>query len=219
MTDSTMTLRTRFSNAVCINLDRRPDRWREMRIKLDQAGLSHVRRQSAIDARTLAPSGVPGALLPAQNACKLSHVAAVRAARDNGAEHITIFEDDAFFTPDLDARFAQAMSELPQDWEMLYLGAYHLSRPLPVSSHIVRATEAVTTHAYVVRQTIFDRFITFNETCAEAVDCCNVQLQAERPCYCIEPNLVGQEAGYSDVMGASMPEKPLVYTFPIQGNW
>src|SRR2546423_5263168 len=42
-----------FPHRVCINLDRRPERWERMRTRLSHAGLGAVERFRAVDGRDL----------------------------------------------------------------------------------------------------------------------------------------------------------------------
>lgn len=207
-----------FPYRVCINLDRRPERWEAMQRKFAEIHLS-VQRLAAIDAREVAVPERFSHLRPADYACTMSHLTAVRKANEIGAHSVLIFEDDAFFDPEFTTKFPEYIAQLPSDWQMLYLGGYHIQKPIPVSRNIVRAVETLTTHAYAVRSSLYDEFIALNEAPPRIIDRNNTVLQQRYECYCLEPNLVGQEAGYSDLMERAMPEKPLTYPFPIPGQW
>ncbi len=208
-----------FARKVCINLDRRPDRWKAMLRKFAEQGISTVERLPAVDARCVSLPGHLSHLRPQDYACTMSHLTAVKQARAAGAAEVLIFEDDAFFDPDFANRFPAFISQAPPDWHMLFLGAYHLAEPVPVRPNIVGIRMALTAHAYAVRDSLFDEFIALNENPPAIVDRNNTLLQQKFNCYCFEPNLVGQEAGYSDLMDEEMPEKPLTYSFPIEGAW
>jgi glycosyl transferase, family 25 len=208
-----------FSYKVCINLDRRTDRWTAMQDKFARLNISTVERLAAVDANTVAVPQRFSHLRPADYACTTSHLRAVETARERGAENVLIFEDDAFFDPEFTTKFPVFVSQLPADWHMLFLGGYHLQRPVPVSANIVRAIEMLTSHAYAVRCSLYGEFIRLNREPPRIIDRNNTVLQQRFNCYCFEPNLVGQDAGYSDVMGEVMPAKPLTYPFPIPGQW
>lgn len=208
-----------FAKTVCVNLDRRPDRWLSMQRKFAEQEITTVERLPALDCKS---SPVPehlSHLRPQDYACTMSHLAAVKLAKAAGLRNILIFEDDAFFDPDFRARFPIFIAQLPSDWDMLFLGAYHFAEPIPVAPNIVRAVKALTTHAYAVRSSLFDAYITINTNPPAIIDRNNVALQQQFNCYCFEPNLVGQESGYSDVMEEDMPAKPLAYPSPVQGTW
>jgi glycosyl transferase family 25 len=208
-----------FPYKVCINLDRREDRWAAMQRKFERAGIRTVERLSAVDGTRIAVPAAHAALRPVDYACTMSHLAAVQRARELGAASVLIFEDDAFFDPDFPSKFDQYMSQLPEDWHMVFLGGYHFQRPIAVTRNIVRAVETLTAHAYAVRSSLYEEFIRLNQAPPRIIDRNNTVLQAMFNCYCLEPNLVGQEGGYSDLMQSDMPEKPLQYPFPITGQW
>ena len=208
-----------FPYKVCINLDRRPDRWDTMRETFARFGIRAVERLAAVDGRDIHLPERLSHLRPVDYACTLSHLLAVKQARRMNAPSVLIFEDDCLFDPDFVAKFPGHMRQVPADWDILFLGGYHFAPPVPVSENIVRAVATLTAHAYAVRQTIYADFIELNENPPAIIDRNNTILQQKFNCYCCEPNLVGQLAGYSDLMGEEMPEKPLTYSFPITGNW
>src|SRR5216117_1383180 len=82
-----------FPLKVCINLDRRADRWKQMQLKFRRHAIHGVRRFSAADGNSLTVppnwSDTPGAY-----GCLLSHLQVVREARELGMPCVLIFEDD-----------------------------------------------------------------------------------------------------------------------------
>ncbi len=217
--DRTVTLDTVFPFKICINLDRRPERWEAMKANFERLGVRSIERLSAVDGESVIVPERLSHLRPVDYACTLSHLTAVKKASDMGSRSVLIFEDDCLFDPAFEEKFPEYMRQVPEDWDMLFLGGYHFEAPLPVSLNVVRALTTLTTHAYAVRQSIYADFIELNENPPAIVDRNNTILQKKFNCYCCEPNLVGQLAGYSDLMGKEMPEKPLTYSLPITGNW
>ena len=192
------TLDDLFPLKVCINLDRRPERWQRMQSAFVDQNVESVQRFSAIDGNnTVLPhhwvhtAGAYG--------CLLSHVNAVGEARDKGLSSILIFEDDVVFDPQFKEKFATFIQELPDDWDMLFLGALHKDEPVMVSEHIGHITKANSTFAYAIRHTVFDAFIELNSRAEHVLDMNNYVLQERFNCYCFMPNLVWVESAYSDV--------------------
>ena len=187
-----------FTKIVCINLDRRPDRWQRIQNELVRHGIGPVQRFAAIDGERLAkPAGwnhSAGAY-----GCLLSHVEVIKEARASGAASVLIFEDDAVLAPDFESRFGGYVKEVPDDWDMLYFGALHKDEPSRISDHVVRITKANSTYAYAVRSTVFDEFIALNSRAEHVLDMNSYQLQERFRCYCFMPNLAWVEAEYSDV--------------------
>ena len=157
-----------------------------------------VQRVSAIDGNM---TPLPHDWIHTRGAygCLQSHVRAVREARDAGAPSVLIFEDDAMFDPQFKEKFATFIEELPDDWDMLFLGALHKDEPLRVTEHIARVTKANSTFAYAIRNTVFDAFIELNSRTEHVLDMNNYALQERFNCYCFVPNLVWVESEYSDV--------------------
>lgn len=217
--DGPVTLDKVFPLKFCINLDRRPARWIAMQESFAKVGIASVERLAAVDGKLTTVPEQLSHLRPVDYACTLSHLFAVKKALERGSPAVLIFEDDCLFDPDFVEKFPIFISQVPDDWDMLFLGGYHFEPPVPVSRNIVRAVMTLTTHAYVVRQRLYSEFIALNENPPAVVDRNNTLLQQQFNCYCFEPNLVGQLPGYSDLMEQEMPEKPLAYSLPIRGNW
>lgn len=187
-----------FPSKVCINLDRRPERWQRIQRAFTAHGIESVQRFSATDGNDVA---LPHDWIHSAGAygCLLSHVQVVREARDAGAASVLIFEDDVVFDPQFKEKFASFIQELPADWDMLFLGALHKDEPVVVSEHVARITKANSTFAYAIRNTVFDAFLDLNSRAEHVLDMNSYVLQERFNCYCFMPNLVWVESEYSDV--------------------
>lgn len=187
-----------FPHKVCINLDRRPERWAEMQAKFERCGIREVQRFPAVDGeRAIVPPNwldSPGAY-----GCLRSHLDVIEQARKLGWSTVLIFEDDAAFDPRVDEDFKTYFAQVPPDWDMLHFGANHMAAPLEVSQNVVRITSANSTFTYALNHTVFDAFIELNRKALTAVDLNNRTLQTERACYCFMPHLAWVEDVNSDV--------------------
>jgi glycosyl transferase family 25 len=191
-------LSIRFTNIVCINLDRRPERWQRIQDEFARHSIPSVRRFSAYDGNDLElPSGWSHSA--GAYGCLLSHIEVVKQARDSGASSVLIFEDDAVLDPDFQNKLAVFSNELPDDWDMLYFGALHKNEPVNVSEHVGRVTKANSTFAYALKRSIFDAFIELNSRAEHVLDMNTYLLQERFNCYCFMPNLAWVEVEYSDV--------------------
>ena len=186
-----------FPHKVCINLDRRSDRWQQMQLKFDRHGITSVRKFRAFDGCIL---DLPEDWIhtPGAYGCLLSHVQVVEEARRRGLPHVLIFEDDAVFDPQLQDKFASYFGQVPQDWHMLFFGALHKDEPIQVSENVARITRANSTYAYVLRDTVFDDFIELNRRAETVLDNASFVLQERFNCYCFTPHLAWVETDYSD---------------------
>src|SRR5689334_14984660 len=187
-----------FPHKVCVNLDRRADRWQRMQAEFARHGIVDVRRFSACDGNALVlppnwkhTAGAYG--------CLRSHVAVVQAARELDHESVLIFEDDAVFDSEFTAKFVSFAGEVPGDWDMLYFGALHKDEPVRVSDHVYRITKANSTYAYALKRTVFDAFVELNTRTAQVLDVNAYALHERFNCYCFLPNLAWVQSEYSDV--------------------
>ena len=217
MTQAPAWLDEAFPYRVCVNLDRRPERWRRMRRRFSRHSLAPVLRFPAVDGAGLTPPAGWEDPVGAWG-CLLSHVAVVREAQRRGAPSVLIFEDDAAFPPDFAARFAACAAELPADWAMLHLGGLHEHDPVPVSERVARLTSTYSTYAYAVRQTAYAAFLALNGPALAPVDYNNRELQKALPCYGFVPNLAWVDGGYSDAQGTPVSHWYLRESLVLKGS-
>jgi glycosyl transferase, family 25 len=186
-----------FSYKVCINLDRRPERWRRMEERFAQHGILSVIRFPAIDGLGVkTPATWPYS--SGHYGCLQSHLAILRQARENEVPVILIFEDDCIFDPEFNKKFVSNIKQVPADWDMLLLGGVHVEEPVKISDNVARAKMAYLTHAYAVNHSIYDVFIELCEGGQGAIDDHTVTLQKDFNCYCFVPDLIWQERIDSD---------------------
>jgi glycosyl transferase, family 25 len=187
-----------FPEKVCINLERRPERWQQARAQFDLHQLKSVRRFPALDGVTLeVPAGWNGSA--GAYGCLRSHVAVVQEALCHKLPRVLIFEDDVVLDSDFNEKFSRYVAQAPSDWDMLFFGGLHLFiRPQPISNHISRLSHSYSTFAYAMKQTVYESFIEINSRSLEPVDKNNVILQERFNCYGFTPPLAWVEENYSD---------------------
>src|SRR5205823_14468051 len=135
---------------------------------------------------------------PGAYGCLLSHLRVIREARQLGASSVLIFEDDVVFDDHFAKKFRACIKQLPADWDMLFFGALHRDEPIKVADNIARITQANSTYAYALRDTVFDGFIELNRKTEEVLDNNSLVLQQQFNCYCFMPHLAWVETDYSD---------------------
>jgi len=193
-----MNLNQFFPHKVCINLDRRTDRWQKMLGRFAQHDIQQVERFAALSSENTA---IPAewSHLPGAYGCLRSHLAIIEQARKEARQSVLILEDDAVFDPELKTRFALSIDQLPADWDMLLFGGLHGEPPQPVSPNVMKVTYSLSTYAYALKHTIYDGFIEVNRRATRVLDENTRQLQKRFNCYCFMPHLAWVEEDYSDV--------------------
>jgi len=88
-----------INDAVCINLQRRPERWTLFKLRAAEAGLGFIRRFNAIDGNEL---NVPRQLKSHNGAygCLHSHASVYKEALKKGHSNLLVVEDDCEFSCD-----------------------------------------------------------------------------------------------------------------------
>src|ERR1043166_8249440 len=186
-----------FPHQVCINLDRRLQRWQQMQGKFARHGIQSVCRFPAIDGNEI-ELPKDWAHTPGAYGCLRSHVEVVSKARDDGLSSVLIFEDDVASDEAFGTKFAAGIADLPADWDMLFFGALHKEEPIRITENLARITQANSTFACALRSTVFDAFIELNSNAQEVLDINSLVLQQKFNCYCFMPHLAWVETDVSD---------------------
>jgi GR25 family glycosyltransferase involved in LPS biosynthesis len=184
----------------CINLDRRPDRWAKASVQFEKHGL-YVQRFSAIDKNDFKRE-YP--MDNANNGCTLSHYFIVERAKLLGWKAVMIFEDDVVLHDDFMNQFNACMKDVPEDWELIYFGGSHRCGPHPVTEKIFRVNKTLTTHAYIIRESMYDFVIENFKKLDEPVDCFYTNVQGKGTSYITNPPIAWQREGHSDIVGRTM---------------
>lgn len=199
-----------FSDIRCVNLARRPDKWAECEKEFAKYSLT-VERFEAVDGREVEhdPKILDGTI-----GNILSHMAIIEDAKAAGHNSVLILEDDVEFCEDFNNIFNEWIKEVPEDWELLYLGGNHnAQKKIMVSPHVRSINNTYATHAYAIRHTVYDRVLAkLGEKRCEG-DVMLAELQKECKAYCFSPNIAWQRPGISDVFNRFVD-----YSFLRKGN-
>jgi GR25 family glycosyltransferase involved in LPS biosynthesis len=203
-----MVLTDYFDGTYCINLNRRPDRWEDSLREFNKHGLN-VERFEAVDGAKLTGGYAiketvkgTGDITKGVMGCALSHLGIVEEAKARGLKTVLVLEDDVCFDDKLNEKFFEWVKEMPGSWDMLYLGGNHNARYATgrVSPHLLRITNTNATHAYALRDTVFDAIIERLRYIDFPVDIIYKEIQRKVNSYCFSPRLAWQREGMSDVL-------------------
>lgn len=205
-----------FDEVYCVNLDRRGDRWEEVKKQFDKYNI-RVRRFSAVDGKDLTYDDfypywkdkpyVEGKLVfrpgDVENkfalGCLKTHLAIIKDAKKNNHNRILIFEDDIVLSNNFENEIYK-IKEL--NWKMLYLGAtqYDWSN-LFMGNGLYLSKNTYGTFAYAIDCSVYDLLISKIENSTQTIDqtYTHVQNELNGHCYTLYPNIVIPYVEDSDI--------------------
>lgn len=127
-----------ISSAYCLNLERNTQRWIDSSIQFHNVGLYDVERINCIEGENRFLS------------FNQSHYYTIKKGFETG-KPFAVFEDDIAFDQ-IWKHIAEATSELPGDWDALYLGAnicFADGLPTKFSRHLSRLCNVWMSHAII----------------------------------------------------------------------
>lgn len=179
-----------------INLKRRSDRLKEFIGEAKKTGFK-INIFQAIDGKTLE---IPDTFMggPGAYGCKLSHMKILEECMKDGIKCVGVYEDDCVFPNDFKKRLAKFLSAVPQDWNALFLGGQHMSKPEPIGE-VFKATNCHRTHAYWARGNYIKVLYDIFKSSREHIDKAWAGVQPMHQIYVPEKWMANQAAGYSDI--------------------
>lgn len=144
-----------FNKVFCINLDRSADRWAHVEEQRQKFGLVSLERVRGYDFQDYAklPKGLRDPMENAMCGCTASHAAILHTIGLNGWDKVLVLEDDfAIVHDNFHSIFEELIQFVPEDWDMLYLGAHYANPPAArVNEHVIKADRIFTTSSYAIR--------------------------------------------------------------------
>ena len=151
--------------------------------------------------------GTRGLLTRGEIGCYVSHMNAYKQLLESDNEHALILEDDANFAPthktyeDLKLAWAE-IKENGVKWDVLYLGRGKYSGDIPVSPHIVKVSDSMGLHAYVVNRKAAQYFVDNCSTIKAPIDVeVTRSWHTDLNRYAVTPNIIGKVWQGSDTVG------------------
>lgn len=204
-----MNLCNYFEKVVCINLDRRADRWRRFQENVARSGwpFGEIERFNAIDGQSVPPPKWWRAGTGAWG-CHQSHVRILEQAIQDGVESLLILEDDAVLAQRFPEVIESFLEKVADDWDAIMIGGQHLRPPDIVDKGVLRVRNGNRTHAHALRgnyiKDAYRHLCDYPEHARhprQHVDHRLGQLHesGKYNIYAPDPWLIGQANGHSDV--------------------
>jgi GR25 family glycosyltransferase involved in LPS biosynthesis len=195
------TLNDYFEGVFCVNLEKRSDRWATCKKEFTKHNIV-AQRYSAVDGKSLNEEVFPNLRkfeTPGQLGCLLSQYNVIKIAKMCKYSSVLIMEDDVEFCDDFNEQLELKMQDVPEDWDMLFFGANHILHPIKITDNVYRMTRAYSAHCYAIKDTVYDTLLESLSQFREPLDVIYANLQPTINSYVINPHLVWQRPGYSDI--------------------
>jgi len=201
----------KFEHSYYINLDHRKDRNEQSLIEFNKVGISATRFE-AYKYET----GLQNIMNAGNLGCLKSHLTLLKYAKSNGFKQVEIFEDDIEFSDDFTEKIKL---DLP-DFDMLYLGGsdkYEVAEP--INEYVSRLSGTLCTHAYIVRENVYDLLISELEKFSAPIDVIYSQVQSKINCIGYRPKIAFQRESFSDILGKRIKYKSATNEPNPQREW
>lgn len=205
-----MTPDTYYDKIYCINLTRRPDRWAQCVDEFAKYGITKYERWQASEGFN--DDGTPHG----NKGCTLSHRKLLQHIAENFSPEarILVLEDDfQIVSENFDADFQRAIEAVPQDADIVYLGAHYKEKPqYRVNAHCIRTNGILTTSSFGITGSFAGILSGHMEGEASKInpgdplsvylrpiDNLFSELLPSHKSYCVQPRLMVQRPSFSDL--------------------
>ena len=209
-----MILTDYFDRTFCINLDSRPDRWKDAQKEFTKHSFN-VERVPGVEGAKM-NLDFPPEIKEGAVGCALSQFFCIKYAKQLGLNSFLLLEDDIQFDENINELFNQYITEVPSDWDMLYLGGQHFHgmNLQKVSEHVYKCEYTLSAHSVAFSNKVFNRFIDNLINITKPCDVHYAESHKEINAYVIIPHLTWQRNTYSDIEKANVD-----YTFLKQHRY
>ena len=178
-----------FEKTIVINLAHRTDRWESCLAQFKKFEFKDVIRFEAHDMKHLSNHG-----------CTASHRGVLELIRHNRWDRTLVLEDDFQIRhDDVHDRFVSMIHEVPDNWDILYLGAHYGDERISrVSPHVIRASYVKTTSSYGITLDYASKICPYIGG-GNAIDELYSGFNEKANSYVFSPRLMVQSYGFSDI--------------------
>ena len=165
-------------NIIIISLERAKDRREKIKAQLNALNIDGI-IMDAIDGQNLSdkeknkklhlPNGYRfGEIFkPGEIACTMSHIKAIKLAKENDWPYVIVIEDDVVLAEDFEKRIKYLFKIIPTNWEHIYLSGFprnpRIGDPMINILHVEPSVITDCIPATIIRNTAYDKVINYLE--------------------------------------------------------
>jgi GR25 family glycosyltransferase involved in LPS biosynthesis len=189
-----------FNKIYCINLDDRIDRWKlaEEQFIKNKLTVERIPAIKGADLNLEWPFGIKEGAV----GCSLSHLFTLKLAKHLNLDNYLLLEDDIQFDENFLEKFSRIYEkQVPDDWDMLYLGGQHFHgiNLEKINENVYKCEYTLAAHSVAFKYTVYDRFINKLIDITKPCDVHYAESHKEINAYVIIPHLTWQRNTYSDI--------------------
>lgn len=190
-----------FDRIFVINLKSRPDRRQHAEGELEKLGITKAEWFEGYE-RPRDVSGTPSGNM----GCTASHRALLEIIAYDKTPRALILEDDFAIAIDSPVqRFNEMIAEVPETWEMLYLGGHYGEKPLSrLSQHVIRMGRMLTTSSYGITWQMARKLAPYISGIGPIDSLYGGWHNTQNECYIFDPRLFVQYTNFSDLQDRVM---------------
>ena len=199
-----MNLKNVFERVVCISLARRGDR----RARLDKLAKKNwpfkpIEYFTAVDGGSgRVPMGAGFISGSGAWGCRQSWTRVLEEAIRDNVDSILVLEDDAVWRPDIKETCTDLFTNVPDDWQVVFLGGQNMRSPRDVKGGVGRIINCQRTHAIGIRgEGIRFVYKTIANSDRHIDHILGPACGKHRHCYQPVQFIIGQDATQSDISG------------------
>lgn len=191
-----------FNTRLCLTTDNRPDRWKQAAAEFYTYGID-------VDKFLAYPGRDPF------HSFNKSQYEMMRLSKANGGSLLT-FEDDVEFvtSPSTEKILAGAMAQLPENWDIVYLGCNITEeKPAPFSDYLCHIRSAWTTHAVAYNARVIKHITLHFDPDHNHMydDWLSREVLTKFNCFVVNPMVAWQRTGRSELWGKETDYWPAYY--------
>jgi GR25 family glycosyltransferase involved in LPS biosynthesis len=196
-----MTLNDITNEIYVLNLKKREDRLNHIKKELKKINCNNYSIVESIDGnqienKTNLKNGMYGLIL--------TYLKIFNLSKNNDSTNIIIIEDDCVFSEDFCEKIETFLSEVPNDWKMLYFGGNHnthmnYTQPLKISKNVIKLINTFSAHCIVLKKEIFTEIIEDLTKLNIENDVLLTMYQKKYPSYSTSEKITWQLDNHSDI--------------------
>lgn len=128
-----------------------------------------------------------------------SHLGVIEKAKAEGLPYVLILEDDIRFCEGFDKRLKDVLSELPEDWDALWLGG-QVIKARGYSKNLKTLQAGTGGYGVLFRETMYDDLVATLKKEQWQADLSYMKLQSDFKCFRTVENLILHTPGISTIL-------------------